>query len=79
MESCLSVRIVDGSPSITPVTTNHLIRSHDAVDVHPLQSGATNVTTDGSVTIALAIIVFLAVGLFLLRRWSGPTARESRK
>jgi hypothetical protein len=45
----------------------------------PLQSSATNVTTNGSVSIALAIIVFLVVGLFLLRRWSGPTVRESGK
>lgn len=44
-----------------------------------LQTSATNVTTDGSVTIALAIIVFLVVGLFLLRRWRGPTAHESGK
>ncbi|MFB6177363.1 MAG: hypothetical protein ABEI99_09515 [Halobaculum sp.] len=48
--------------------------------MHPLQSGATNVTTDGSVSIALGIVVFLFVGLFLLWRWRGGVAtRESGK
>lgn len=36
-----------------------------------LQTGATNVTTDGSVGIAVGVIVVLLVGLVVLRRWTG--------
>ncbi|MEZ3115975.1 hypothetical protein RYH80_08590 [Halobaculum sp. MBLA0147] len=44
-----------------------------------LQTGTTNVTTDGSVGIAVGMIVVLLVGLVVLRRWTGKSGDSDQR
>jgi hypothetical protein len=71
--------VIPLSSTAVPPVGHHLLPTSDLSEaavsltrntVGPLQSG-TSVTTNGSVTIAVTVIVVLLVAVVLLRRWTG--------